>query len=165
MYRSVLVFGAYLALASCAVYAQDRPDFSGTWKLQGDEQQKVVIKQSAETIQITRPGADPAHKTEINCSFYGAECKATIEGGNAKSSFYYNGATLVQFAYMGKDGKQVIRTRRDMSDDGKQMIVEITQMAPSTEAPKKMVYVRAEQEPTQTATTTGPEASAASPQK
>jgi hypothetical protein len=165
MYRSVLVFGAYLAVASCAVYAQDRPDFSGTWQLKDDSQQKVVIKQSGETIQIIRPGADAAHKTDVNCSFYGTECKATINGEQAKSSFYYNGATLVQFAYMGKDGKQVIRTRRDMSDDGKQMTVEVMQMAPSPDSPKKLVYVRAEPEGTQTATTTGPAASGASPQK
>ncbi|HEX6879288.1 MAG TPA: hypothetical protein VF135_02900, partial [Terriglobales bacterium] len=64
---------------SCSVaVASDKPDFSGTWRLDGSPDQKnvVEIEQQDDNIHVISKSTDDA--TEIKCDTVGKECEGTL---------------------------------------------------------------------------------------
>lgn len=124
---SVLV--AALALPS-ALHAQDKPDFSGTWKMDPSRSESAVQNEPigpvtlviAQTfgevrIETTRTRGT----TVVTYKLDGSEIK--IPGGTAKT--HWDGSTLVTEAVRDVQGQTVTtKETRRLSADGKEMLVE-----------------------------------------
>jgi hypothetical protein len=131
-----------LSLLSCALLqAAEKPDFTGTWHLDGGgSESAVTIKQSEGTIQVST-GSEKGDATQVTCNTVGRECNAQIAGEAAKVTYYYNGPMLVEMVYAGKNGARVTKTRRTLAAEGDKMTVEVIPMAPAGKS-TKFVYVR-----------------------
>lgn len=136
--------GTLLTLfAVCTVaLAADKPDLSGKWRATGNDDNAghISIEQNGRDIQIV----SAADQTEISCNTIGKECEAKLSGEPVKVSYWYNGPTLVQMVFEGKNRDHVTETKRTLAPDGKTMTVEITQLAPSAKSPERVVYIREE---------------------
>ncbi|HUA20450.1 MAG TPA: hypothetical protein VMB25_17000 [Bryobacteraceae bacterium] len=129
---------ACLALAVWALPgdAQDKPNLSGTWKLDASKSQfhseKVsgetwTINEDDETINISESEDGSAKTVQLKCTTDGKECKVT--GEKATASFWYNGAMLVE---METRGDHVVRYRMKLSSDGKTLTVDTTYITPQS---------------------------------
>jgi hypothetical protein len=129
-------------LSGFLLQAADKPNFTGTWRLEGGESQSsLTIKQSEGDIQVSA-GSEADSATQVNCNTMGRECEAQVGGEEVKVTYYYNGPMLVEMVYGGKNGDRVTKTRRTLSADGAKMLVEVVPMAPAGKAPTKFVYLR-----------------------
>jgi hypothetical protein len=128
-----------LATAVCA-FGGEKPDFSGTWRLEsGTPQDETVrIEQKEQEILVKAE----AEQTAIKCNTMGQECDATVAGKAAKVTYYYNGPMLVEMRLEGRDSKRVVKIRRKLSDDGRKMTVEVMHISPPGD-PEQMVFVKA----------------------
>jgi hypothetical protein len=139
---------AYLLLCVCAAayaaQAGEKPDFSGTWQIEpaGGEKETGatwVIEQHDSDIRIREMDKSGKVQRDVKCGTRGVECEFKLNGGDAKASYYFNGSTLVELLWKGKD---VIKTQRTLSPDGTKLTVEVMQMTPPGD-PEKMIYVKA----------------------
>jgi len=93
-----------------------------------------VIEEGDNSIRITETESGKNKKIELQCTTDGKECKA---GGDRRTSFWYNGPTLVE---METKNDHVVRYRLKMSEDGKTMTVEITQIVPQNDKIDTLVF-------------------------
>jgi len=145
MLRASTVAGC-LALAVLVLpgAAQDRPNLSGTWKLDASKSQihaeksngaTWVISEGDNTIDITETADGSGKKVEMQCTTDGKECK--VAGDKATASFWYNGPMLVE---METKGEHVMRYRMKLSDDGKTLNVETTSIVPRGAEDEHLVF-------------------------
>jgi hypothetical protein len=122
---------------------QDRPNFSGTWQFDASKSElhfsKIssatwVIEEGDNSIHISQTENGKPKKTELQCSTDGKECKFP---GDRRDSFWYNGAMLVD---METKNSSVTRYRMKISDDGKTLTVEVSQIVPQNDKPDTMVF-------------------------
>ena len=136
-------------LLSCTILPADKPDLSGTWRVDGnpdlpDEMMPAItIVQDATNVRIS----DATGKTDsrVECNTIGKECNANIAGHPVRVSYWFNGPVLVETVYTGKDNDRVLKVRRSISEDGQKMTVEAIQIVPPGKSPLKLVYVREQQ--------------------
>lgn len=119
---------------ACAVsaFAQsasvlDKPDFTGTWQVEGKATESIAIEQTKENISIRGLGDAGKAQTEVKCGMKGSECAGRVAGEEAKIVFYFSGPMLVQTT---DNGKEVYRTRRTLSDDRKKITEEVIPIVP-----------------------------------
>ncbi len=136
---SVLVLAAAPAMGQ----DQDRPSFTGNWQMDASKSElhlsKVasaswVIEEGDNSIHITQTENGKGKKIELQCTTDGKECKFP---GDRRDSFWYNGAILVE---METKSDHVIRYRMKLSDDGKTMTVEVTNIVPQSDKMDTMVF-------------------------
>lgn len=133
-----------LVLIGCAgllaYQPSERPDLSGTWRLESSsgQDESWKIEQKADEVRILRLNSAGKATTEITCGTKGVECPAKIDGDKAKVSYYFNGAALVELVWKGKD---VTKTRRSLSPDGSKLMVEVMPMSPPGSA-EKLTFVK-----------------------
>ena len=124
--------------------AQDRPDLSGTWKLDASRSQlhsgkaagaTWVIRESDNAINIAESEDGSNKKIELQCTTDGKECK--VAGEKATASFWYNGPLLVE---METKGDHVMRYRMKLSEDHKTLTVETTSIVPKGDQDDTLVF-------------------------
>jgi len=133
-----------LALSSAA-FAQEHPNFSGTWQFAADKSEvhskvklgSLAIHQDGRSISIDEQVNDKIFS--MTCGTDAKNCKAKPEGESAEVMFYYNGAMLVETDFLGHDKSHVIKKRLKMGEDGKTMEIEVLHMNP-TAPPEKWVF-------------------------
>lgn len=145
---------AVFAGAFCAYLAgQDdaRPDLSGKWHLDASKSDMqlnrisdliMVISEKDGKININEDQklADgKERKIAYTCTTDGKECD--VSGTKAKASFWYNGPMLVSMETQ-HNGGNVIRQRLKLSEDSKQLTVEISSLVPQSEKMDKLVLDR-----------------------
>jgi hypothetical protein len=136
---------ALVAVSCAAAIASEKPDFSGTWRAEGsDPTSDITIHQDENKVSISGP-ANVKDRTDISCNTMGKECEATIDGRDAKVSYWFNGPTLVETVIEGRDKDKVTKTRRTLSDDGRKLYVEVIPIMPAGKAATKLVFVREQQ--------------------
>jgi hypothetical protein len=134
-------------IPSAVVAGSDKPNFSGTWRLEvpnPDSATVLIINQDENELRIST-GPQQKETTAVECSTTGRECDATVHGERVKVSYYYNGPMLVEMVFEGKNNERVTKTRRTLSEDGRNMKVEVIPMVPSGKEPYKLVFVRDEE--------------------
>jgi hypothetical protein len=139
--RYVLLTISAVALHGLAV-AAEKPDFSGTWRVEGGEGKHsgITIQQSGTDWNMESAGTGDS-KTQVTCTTMGKQCDGKLSGEDVKVSYWFNGATLIEMAVEGKD--RITETRRTLSDDGNKMFVEVISIVPAGRSPEKLVLVRA----------------------
>ena len=137
------VFGAGLA-------GQDdsKPNLSGKWQLDAAKSAMELTRVSDLTMIINEKDgkininedeklADGSErKVTYDCTTDGKECE--VPGTNAKASFWYNGPMLVSME-TERNGRAVIRQRLKLSQDSKQLTLEISSLVPQSGKVDKLV--------------------------
>ena len=136
--KVILIVAALLVLCVSAL-AAEKPDLSGTWRADGGD--VLIIEQSGDDVHL-RSGKGVQRITDVKCNTMGKQCEGRVAGDSAKVSYWFNGPSLIEMAI---DGKNVIETRRRLSEDGKQLIVEVIKISPAGNGPEKIVLTRGEQ--------------------
>ncbi len=135
-------------LATASAFAADRPDLTGTWKLDtehsraGDEKLQsatLLIHQTADGVtiadsQVTAEGKEK--KLEVECNTMGKECK--VKEGSF--SLYFNGPALVVMQVHGSD--LAVKRRFTLSPDGSKLTVELTHILPTGKPAESYQYVK-----------------------
>jgi hypothetical protein len=134
-----------LAILALPVAAQDdRPNLSGTWQFDVAKSELHTVKVAGATwviseddtsIQISESADGASKKVELKCTTDGKECK--VAGSKTKTSFWYNGAMLVE---METKGDTVVRYRMKLSDDGKTLTVDTTSIVPQSAQGDVLVF-------------------------
>ena len=136
--------GLMLMFQAVALTA-DKPDFSGTWRAEGAADQAVITIQQDGTELNMNSAGDSDLKTAVTCNTMGKQCEAKVSGDAVKVSYWFNGPALIEMSVQGKNGQRVTETRRQLSDDGRKMTVEVIQIAPAGKDAQKFVFIRDEQ--------------------
>jgi hypothetical protein len=131
---------AMMLVPGRAILGADRPDLSGTWRMEDRaDSPPVTIQQEGSNLNIkSAPGSGDL--TEVNCNTMGKQCEGKLSGDDAKMSYWFNGPELVEMAIESKN--RVTETRRRLSEDGNKMIVEVIPIAPGGRSREKFVFVR-----------------------
>jgi hypothetical protein len=126
---------AMIAFVAGTAKADDRPDFSGSWKLNTSASQikdsrlteecaKLTITQKESSIALADSDGHP-----VECSISGKECETKA----AKVSFWFNGPKLVEMEYKGHAG-HARKRRLSLASDGKSLQMEVIPITPAGEA-------------------------------
>ena len=131
----ILLFGAAVVRAD-----EDKPNLSGTWKLdqagansdQSGRSFVLVIEEQGDSIHIKETrGPNPKDDvSSLTCSTMGQECAMQDGGAKAKAFVYYNGPVLVVMKTHGRKGDSVDKQRLTLSPAGDSLTVEITHIEP-----------------------------------
>jgi len=120
--------------ATCAMWAADRPEMSGSWVMDPGHAGKsklatLEIHQSEDSVEISEAeGPEGKGKTiHLACAVGGQQCKMKEAGEEV--SFWYNGPALVMME-MRHGTDIVIKTRLERSEDGKTLRMEVSHIAP-----------------------------------
>jgi hypothetical protein len=153
MPKSFTCFSAAVVVSAafCVCLAgQDdsKPDLNGKWHLDASKSDMqlnrlsdltMVINEKDGTINIDEDQmlADGRErKLDYVCTTDGKECE--VSGTKAKASFWYNGPMLVSMETQ-HNGGSVIRQRLKLSQDSKQLTLEISSLVPRSEKTDKLV--------------------------
>jgi hypothetical protein len=155
MPRFLICFSAAVvsgALCVCLAGQDDsRPDLSGKWLLDASKSEMQLNRLSALTMVISEKDGNikinedekladgKERKIAYACTTDGKECD--VSGTKAKASFWYNGPMLVSMETQ-RNGGSVIRQRLKLSQDSKQLTVEISSLVPKTDKMDKLVFDR-----------------------
>jgi hypothetical protein len=113
-----------------------KPDFTGTWQVEGKTTEEFAIEQTKDTISIRETANSGKAQTEVKCGMKGSECTGRVAGEEAKIVFYFSGPMLVQTT---DNGKEVYRTRRTLSDDGRKITEEVVPLVPPGKPETRML--------------------------
>ncbi len=114
------------------------PTIAGTWLLQSDSNEKLVLEHSGDKIHV-QEFKGPELKSDFSCSDDGKDCSVKEGGHSEKVSFYFNGPKLVELETRGDN---VIQRHFALAGDGKSLEVEMVSISPPGK-PDKMEYSRA----------------------
>ena len=143
--RNLSAAAAFLVTVwlGASALAQDKPNFTGTWQLDGSKSEfhnvKLAdatwsIQEGDNSIHITESEGGKSKKLELKCTTDGKDCEASDK---AKASFWFNGPLLVE---METRGDHVIRYRFKISEDGKSLRVELTHIVPQLDGMDVLVF-------------------------
>lgn len=149
----VLSIAGCLLFGAAVIYAdQDKPNLSGTWKLDQtganpDKTNKdlvLVIEEKGESIHIQETrGPNPKDDvSSLTCGTMGKECDMQDGGDKAKVFVYYNGPVLVVLKTHGRRGDSSEKQRLSLSPAGDSLVMEILHIEPEGK-PEKLVFSRA----------------------
>jgi len=145
--RTAIIVLACLATTPAVVPAQEqdqeRPSFSGTWQFDASKSDlhnsKIssatwVIEETETSIHLTQTENGKSKKLDLQCTTDGKECKFP---GDRRAQFWYNGPMLVE---METKNEHVTRYRMKISEDGKTLTVEVTQIVPQNDKIDTLVF-------------------------
>jgi|SRR5579884_1817108 len=147
------VSAAFVAgvLCVCVSAQDDRPDLSGKWQLDASKSDMQLNRLSGVIMTISEKDgkininedeklADgKERKITYTCTTDGKDCD--VGGTKAKASFWYNGPMLVSME-TERNGSSVIRQRMKLSQDSKELTVEISSLVPQSDKTDKLVFQR-----------------------
>lgn len=131
--KRILSMSAAIALLAVAVAAQDKPDFTGTWKLAGDAADQftasqIVVSKDAALLTVTTTGQMGEFKTTYKLDGSAGSSPLDFQGNTidrtTKMSWNENKLTLTAAADMGGQPFEV-KSVVSAGPDGT-MIVETT---------------------------------------
>jgi hypothetical protein len=155
--RTTLILGACAMLSAMSASAQtaSKPKFHGKWTLDSQKSDLKVIKLASSTLVIDqdKPAelsfrqnhklADSSERVlEFKCATVGKECQYKVGSETATMSLFYSGPMLVGFERLGTNGQTVNRYEMTLSDDGKTLTLELSQLEPQRPEKDKLVYVK-----------------------
>src|SRR4051812_2824135 len=125
------VAAALILCGACA--ADDRADREklwGTWtSTQGTEKgapASIILKGDGTTVHVTTTQGTET-LSDFECNTMGKQCKVKSAGRDATVTMYFNGPRLVE---LETNGKEVVKRRYHVSDDGTQLELEVMPIAP-----------------------------------
>jgi hypothetical protein len=155
--RTTLFLGACAVLLTLAASAQtaSKPRFNGNWTLDSQKSDLKVIKLASSTLVIDQEKtaelsfrqkhklADNSERDlEFKCTTVGKECQYKVGSESATISLFYSGPMLVGFERLGSNGQTVNRYEMSLSEDGKTLTLELSQLEPQRPEKDKLVYVK-----------------------
>jgi len=138
---AITVLGVVLLGAAIASADDDRPDLSGTWKLNvaqskpapSEQQVVMTIEENGDKLHLKETrGLQPKKDdvSEFTCTMTGEDCPMLDGGHKAKASAYYNGPVLVVFKTNEHRGGSVEKWRLSLAPKGDSLTKEITHIQP-----------------------------------
>lgn len=147
----VAVFGCLL-LGSVATLAADRPNFSGSWKLDVEKSDfgpmpkperidyVLTHKDPELTVKSTAMTQAGEMSNEVKILTDGREFTNELHGQQIKGTAKWEGASLVVTQKANMQGTEiVVVTRWTLADDGKSMTQEVSISTPQGELKQKAV--------------------------
>ena len=138
----ILLFGGIAAIGA----DQDKPNLSGTWKLDrartsgaaASQDLVLVIEETGGNIHIkeTRGHNPKDDVSEFTCGTLGDQCAMRDGGDKAEVSAYYNGPLLVVLKTHGRKGSTVEKQRLSLSPAGDSLILELMPIQPEGKTEK-----------------------------
>jgi hypothetical protein len=146
--RTAMLAGAMVL--SPLLWAQQTPNFTGTWQLDPaksqanvrDEAVTLTIQDNSPNIQFKRVARQAGGHESVStftCQTGGKECDFDENGHKAKVSLWYDGSALVILKTDGPKEDAVTQWRLELSPDGKTLSVVLTHIDPS-ENEEKLVF-------------------------
>ncbi|HVO99074.1 MAG TPA: hypothetical protein VMT15_13445 [Bryobacteraceae bacterium] len=132
-----------IAAASTMAVAGDKPDFSGTWKLDADKSvfgpmpppntlvSKIKHNDPDLVVETTQDGAQGEQTSTAKYSTDGKETTNMVQGNEVKSKATWDGKVLVVNSNLDAGGAQVkFVAKFSLSDDGKTLTQALMISAP-----------------------------------
>jgi hypothetical protein len=163
MTRKTVWLAAIMLAVTSAVFAQNKPDFSGTWTLDRDKSEMpqmaggpggrpgggtgtmtVTIKQTPDTITIEQTTGQMGSRT-LTYKLDGSESvNPGMRGGESKSTSKWDGDKLVTESTQtmnGPNGEMTMKSKeiRSLQPDGT-MLVDVTRETPRGTNTSKLVF-------------------------
>ncbi len=168
MRRKTVWLAAIMLAVTSAVFAQNKPDFSGTWTLDRDKSEMpqmggggrpggggggmggmmadmtVTIKQTADTLTLEQKMGDMGSRTTTYKLDGSESVNPGMRGGEAKSTSKWDGDKLVTEGtqtFNGPNGEMTMKSKevRSLQPDGT-MLVEVTRETPRGTNTSKLVF-------------------------
>lgn len=148
--RYIFALGTCLLLGTA--FAQtDKPNFSGTWRLDKAKSglspdiasMTWTIQQDDSAIQVAEDGTmdGKPFKAEFKCSLLGKECAMNDRDHKAKASVYFNGQVLVVMKTEGRKDSEATKERLKLLPDGNTMEVDVMYIVPQKDS-EKLVFTK-----------------------
>jgi len=166
MMRKLLLLTILIALTTLTGFAQQKPDFSGTWKLNtsksdfgplpGPDTRTDVIshQEPSLTDEVSAEGAQGKQQYTIKYTTDGKEALNQVNGRDVKSTLKWDGNNLVissSFTFNDNDVKATMVW--SLSPDGKTITVNVHYASAMGEADQKLVLEKQESAPAKPAKT------------
>lgn len=147
---------AVIPVAFCiTLCGQDdtRPDLNGKWLLDASKSDMQLTRLSDLTLVISEKNGKiniredeklsdgKERKISYDCTTDGKEC--VVGGEKAKASFWYNGPILVSME-TERNGAAVTRQRMKLSQDLKELTLEISSLVPQNSKMDKLVLEKSQ---------------------
>lgn len=160
MIRKLLLIAFLVALPAASAFAQPKPDFSGTWKLNvaksdfgalpGPSSRTDVIthKEPSLTDEVTAEAGETKQHYTAKYTTDGKEVTNQMGPREVKSTMKWEGGNLVinsKFSYSGSDVTG--QSTWSLSSDGKILTVNIHYISAMGETDQKAVYEKQESAP------------------
>jgi hypothetical protein len=142
-----------IAAAASIAIAADKPDFSGTWKMDADKSvfgplppptsiiSKITHKDPDLTVATTQVGPD--QESTAKYSTDGKETTNSMMGNDMKSKAVWEGKTLVINSSLDAGGAQVKFTAKySLSDDGKTLTNALSISSPGGDFDLNIILVK-----------------------
>ena len=157
MIRKLLSITFVVALPLITAVAQQKPDFSGTWKLNvaksdfgalpGPESRTDVIthKDPSLSVNVTQEGADGRQQYTANYTTDGKEAVNQISSREVKSTLKWAGSTLLMTSKLVYNDVDVTgELTWSLSADGKTRTVSIHYKSAMGETDQKLIFEKQE---------------------
>lgn len=144
-----------IAAASNMALAGDKPDFSGTWKLDPDKSvfgplpppssliSKIKHNDPELVIETTQDGPQGEQTSTAKYSTDGTETSNSMQGNEVKSKAAWDGKTLVINSNLDAGGAQVkLVSKYSLSEDGKTLTNALSISAPQGDFDLTFVLVK-----------------------
>jgi hypothetical protein len=144
-----------LVVASMAMPAAAKPDFSGTWKLVADKsdfgpmpppekyEQVVAHKDPELKLSVAQVGQQGELKSDMSYNTEGKETTNEIRGNAVKSTAKWDGDALVIESKLDLQGNELkLSDKWVLSEDGKTLTMNRKINAPQGEFEMKMVLAK-----------------------
>jgi hypothetical protein len=134
----------------------DKPDFTGTWRLDLSKSQIHTekpldlvwrIEQKDEEFHLTETWQDPHGKEQtrsFKCNTMARACKIDYEPQPATVTLYYNGPMLVATELSGEHNDKAVRRNLKLGADGNSLQVDVLYIVPERET-DNLVFARVKQ--------------------
>ncbi|MGD0001461.1 MAG: hypothetical protein ABSE21_15290 [Bryobacteraceae bacterium] len=150
--RVVTVVFVGLLLCCLTVVAADKPDFSGTWKLNVEKSDfgpmpkpekadyTIVHKDPEMNVKSVAVGSMGEITNEVKILTDGTEFTNTVRGQEVKGTAKWDGKTLVVTQKLEIQGTAITFIQKwTLSDDGKSIVQEVNISTPQGEVAQKAV--------------------------
>jgi Zn/Cd-binding protein ZinT len=126
MTRNSYILIAVVCAGGALAQNSSWPSFSGTWALDTDSSEKLMVEQAGAEIHIqeTKGGQTAA---DYKCNLDGRECTFKENGHAGKVAFWFNGPKLVE---LKTNGNKVVRRRFTIAEEGKKLEIELSLVSP-----------------------------------
>jgi hypothetical protein len=160
MIRKSILLGFTLALLSSVAVAQQKPDFSGTWKLNvaksdfgalpGPDSRTDVIthKEPSLTDEVTSEGAQGKQQYTVKYTTDGKEATNQIGGREVKSALKWEASTLLIDSKLLYNETEVnAQFKWSLSADGKTLTINAHYTSSLGETDQKIIMEKEEAKP------------------
>lgn len=153
MSKVLSLFALFVFLfCTLLVQAQDKPNFSGEWKLDPDKSdfgpapipEKYIRKVKHEDPKLSftqvQTGPEGEQQTDVTCTTDGKECENNVRGIETKSTATWEGKDLLMNTNIEVQGMKIgMKDKWTLSEDGKMLVETLHLVTPQGEFDMKLV--------------------------